>query len=130
MRGNRFLGRKPLCPSLEAAFPSLGEIHGLDAGEDVDAIGLHADLQDHARRREVLHREVADRGPEGAQRGVDAGCILGRGIDPDVEVLGETRGNVLHGRVSANDQEVRISGGQRGEQIAKVGVVHGFPGKR
>ena len=69
--------------------PCFVEQDTLDARHDVDSVGRHTNLKDHARPSEVAIRHALHGRAEFVQSRHDPRRVLATGVNPDVEVLAE-----------------------------------------
>ena len=96
--------------------------YAIDGREDVDPMRRNADLDDDARRTEVVATNDRSGRAERRQRAFDTRGVFVRRADPDIEIGGRARNAVGRDRVGADDEKFSVRGGQRGQHVAEVGI--------
>ena len=108
--------REPAERSLHSGFPSRFEGKFVRyRGQDVDAPPGHSDLIEVPRRGKELRLQIAYGRAKSGQRPKKANRIAGRGVNPEVQVLGVERLSVLRHRVATDHQKPGAFGCQCGQ---------------
>lgn len=108
----------------ETLGPGVCERHTVDAGEDVDAARRQSELDDHVRTHEIVlaHCEIVERSTEVCESNPDTARVLGRAIDPDINVDGRSRQAVRRQSMSAYNKKADAFGNQRREDVVVIPI--------
>ena len=102
--------------------PSFMEFNTINDGDDVDSIGWKTHLENDAWSGKVLKGQVQEWCPELIKSVPYLLGILWIRLDPDIEILGESRRAMNRKGIPADDEEFSVCGVQCGKQISEVGV--------
>lgn len=107
---------------LDSLHPCLSKLHAADARHDVDAIGRQSELRDRVNCCEISGRDSQriDRCAKGGKRIPYPPRIVGRRVDPDVEIYRRPWDTEDPESVSAHHQKSRVGSLQFTENIAEI----------
>src|SRR5690606_3898841 len=100
------------------------EVHPLTARKEVDPGGGVTQLDDPVRYEEVLRSKPYSAEAEVAQRTQQALGVLGRALDPHVEVLRAARMPVERNGIPTDDEVPDLTRVQRCDKLAEVAAQH------
>lgn len=101
--------------SPDAARPRFAEGEAGQFGENVDPAWRQANLIRDTLAREVRFLYVPQGGAELSQSAHDANGVVGRRVDPDIEIACGAWSPVQPKCVGANDQKSNVSGDERAQ---------------